>query len=246
MSYNDTARALDQMTDHVAFERLVTLLLARTGIDVRPMGGSGDKGRDAVSGLYRAKGGEALAVTISLKEKWDSKIGADIDKITKADFKPRDVISVTNRPTSETKRSALQKAAAEDHKIDLTIHDVRWLVIQLHLRENLDLRGEFLQLPPPRPAFFMDVGEYAQLLERRGLVNSKFVGRDDELAELERLLAEAVPVVLEAAGGLGKTRLAFELARSGKSTTAGSSSTPIAPTRSTTSPKSKPDTTRQC
>jgi hypothetical protein len=217
MSYNDTARALDELTDHVAFERLVTLLLARKGIDVRPVGGSGDKGRDAVSGLYRAKVGEELAVTISLDEKWNTKIAADINKLTKAGYKPPDVISVTNRRTSEPKRSALQTAAAKDHKINLTINDVRWLVVQLHLRENLDLRGKYLQLPPPRPAFFMDIGEYAQLLERRGLLSSQFVGREDELAELERLLTQGVPVVLEAAGGLGKTRLAFELARSGNS-----------------------------
>ncbi len=217
MSYDDTARALDELTDHVAFERLVTVLLARTGKEVRPMGGSGDKGRDAVGGLYREKGGEDLAVTISLDEKWDSKISADIKKLTNAGFMPRDVISVTNRKTSETKRSALQTAAAKDHKINLTINDVRWLIIQLHLRENLDLRGEYLKLPPPRPAFFMDIGEYAQLLDRRGLLSSQFVGRDDELDDLERPLTQGVPVVLEAAGGLGKTRLAFELARSGRS-----------------------------
>jgi hypothetical protein len=195
----------------------VTLLLARSGKDVRPVGGSGDKGRDAVSGLYRAKGGEELAVTISLNEKWDTKITADINRLTKAGFKPRDVISVTNRPTSETRRSALQAAATKDHKINLTINDVRWLIIQLHLRENLDLRGEYLKLPPPRPAFFMDIGEYAQLLERRGLLSSHFVGRDSELNELERFFTQGVPVVLEAAGGLGKTRLALELARSGNS-----------------------------
>jgi hypothetical protein len=126
-------------------------------------------------------------VTISIDQKWDSKIFADIRKLTKAGFKPRDVISVTNRKTSETRRSALQIAVARDHKINLTINDVRWLIIQLHLRENLDLRGEYLKLPPPRPAFFMDIGEYAQLLDRRGLLSSQFVGRDNEFAELERL-----------------------------------------------------------
>src|SRR5712691_6083876 len=100
MSYDDTARALDALTDHVRFERLVTQLLALTGRDVRPIGVSGDKGRDAVSGLYRAKAGEELAVTISLKESWNSKIASDVSKLVKAGFKPTDVISVTNRTTS--------------------------------------------------------------------------------------------------------------------------------------------------
>jgi hypothetical protein len=150
MSYDETALALDTLTDHVAFERLATQLLARAGRDVRPIGGSGDRGRDAVSGLYRAKGGEELVVTISLKESWDSKIASDINKVVKAGFKPSEVISVTNRATSETKRSALQNKVAKDRKINLTIYDVRWLIVQLHLCDNLDLRSEYLHLPPPR------------------------------------------------------------------------------------------------
>ncbi len=41
---------------------------------------------------------------------------------------------------------------------------------------------------------------------------SSFVGRQDELAELESLLASAPAVTLVGAGGVGKTRLALELA----------------------------------
>jgi hypothetical protein len=141
MSYDDTARALEAFTDHVRFERLVIELLARHGHDVRPLGGSGDKGRDAVTGLYRAHGGEALAVTISLKAAWAGKITSDINRIVKNGFQPDDVISVTNRSTSETKRSELHKKAADDHKISLTINDVRWLIPQLHRREPRSTGG---------------------------------------------------------------------------------------------------------
>jgi hypothetical protein len=218
MSYDDTARALEAFTDHVRFERLVIELLARHGHDVRPLGGSGDKGRDAVTGLYRAHGGEALAVTISLKAAWAGKITSDINRIVKNGFQPDDVISVTNRSTSETKRSELHKKAADDHKISLTINDVRWLIPQLHRRENLDLRGEYLHLPPPRPSFLKDVGEYEQVLERRRLISSQFTGRREEMDELERLLMiEGRSVILEAPGGVGKTRLAYQLAQSGRS-----------------------------
>jgi hypothetical protein len=61
------SRGLDALTDNVGFERLATSLLTRTGINVRPLGGPGNHGRDAVAGLYRAQGGEPLAVTISLE-----------------------------------------------------------------------------------------------------------------------------------------------------------------------------------
>src|SRR5215218_2278629 len=45
-------------------------------------------------------------------------------------------------------------------------------------------------------------------------------GRAEEMEELERLLVEERrAVIVEADGGYGKTRLAFELARSGRSAT---------------------------
>src|SRR5207237_6589779 len=73
---------------------------------------------------------------------------------------------------------------------------------------------------PPRPSFFLDLAEYEQLLERRRLLSSHFSGRQEEMDELERLLeVEGKAVILEAAGGFGKTRLAYELARSGRSAT---------------------------
>ena len=76
VSYEETGRRVDALTDHQGFERLVTILLARTGLNVRPLGGSGDRGRDAVVGLYRADTGEDLAVTISLNASWAAKIRA--------------------------------------------------------------------------------------------------------------------------------------------------------------------------
>src|SRR6266511_3336056 len=219
MSYEATTRAIDAFTDHVRFEQMGTQLLARLGMDVRPIGGSGDRGRDAVAGLYRAEGGEPLAVTISLNGRWAAKIKADLKRIAESGFRP-DVISITNRPTSEAPRATLQKQAHESHKINLTINDRRWLVTQLHRRDNLDLRSDFLNLAPPRPRVFLDLSEYESLLDRRGLLSSHFFGRQLELDELERLLSvEGRAVILEADGGVGKTRLAYELARSGRSAT---------------------------
>jgi hypothetical protein len=220
MSYDATRRAVEGFTDHVRFEQLGTQLLARLGVDVRPIGGSGDRGRDAVAGLYRALGGEPLAVTVSLNSRWGPKITADLKRLTDSGFQPADVISITNRPTSEAARAKLQAAADRDHGINLTINDRGWLVTQLHRRDNLDLRSDFLNLAPPRPRVFLDLSEYENLLERRGLLESHFGGRQEELNELERLLGEeGRTVILEADGGVGKTRLAYELARSGRSTT---------------------------
>jgi hypothetical protein len=220
VSYEETGRRVDALTDHEAFERLVTILLARTGLNVRPLGGSGDRGRDAVVGLHRADAGEDLAITISLNTSWAAKIRSDVERVHSQGFKPSTVISVTNRSASASAQIALQRKVKKAYGADLTIYDRRWLITQMHLRENLDLRGEFLNLSAPRPRFFLDIGEFEELLQRRGMLAAPFEGRAQDIDELERLLVEdRRAVIVEADGGYGKTRLAFELARSGRSAT---------------------------
>lgn len=220
MSYEETGRRVDALTDHRAFERLVTILLARTGLNVRPLGGSGDLGRDAVVGLYHSKEGEDLAITISLNAGWTAKIRSDLARIHSQGLTPSTVISVTNRAASPGSQIALQRKVKKANGVDLTIYDRRWLVTQMHLRENLDLRAEYLNLSAPRPRFFLDVGEFEELLQRRGMLNAPFEGRAEDMDELERLLVEERrAVIVDADGGYGKTRLAFELARSGHSAT---------------------------
>lgn len=220
MSYDETGRRVDALTDHQAFERLVTILLARTGLNVRPLGGSGDLGRDAVVGLYRSEAGEDLAITISLNAHWAAKIKSDLERIHSQGLTPSTVISVTNRAAGVKAQSDLQRNVKKAYGVDLTIYDRRWLVTQMHLRENLDLRAEFLNLSAPRPRFFLDIGEFEELLQRRGMLAAPFEGRAEGMDELERLLVEdRRAVIVEADGGYGKTRLAFELARSGRSAT---------------------------
>lgn len=219
MRYGDTSRALEDFTDDRAFEKLATILLSRTGMNLRPLGGPGDRGRDAVAGLYRSEGGEEVAIAISLEERWPAKVRADLARITGHGLKPASTVFVTNRRASPGKQTELQQWARTSHGIDLTVHDQRWLVARLYLRENLDVLREFLGLEPPRPHFFLDLTEYEELLAQRHLLDSHFEGRRAELQALERQLDEANAVVLEAPGGFGKSRLVFELAASGESAT---------------------------
>jgi hypothetical protein len=220
MPYDATGRRLAELTDDVGFERLVTTLLARTGLNVRPLGGPGDRGRDGVVGLYRSKGGEPLAVTISLNKDWKPKIRADLKRIHNHGFRPETVIAVTNAVAAPKVQDELQAQVKRQYRVELTIYEQRWLVTQLHRRDNLDLLGEYLHLPPPRPRFFLDLSEFEGLLGRRGLLAAAFEGRGEELDQLERLLTkEGQVIILEAQGGYGKTRLALELARSGRSAT---------------------------
>ena len=114
-------------------------------MNLRHLGGSGDRGRDAVAGLYKSKGGEALAVAVSLEQDWAGKVRADLRRIKRNGLEPRSVVFVTNRKASPTKQTELQQWATKEHGVNLTIQDQRWLVTRLYLRENLDVRREFLR-----------------------------------------------------------------------------------------------------
>jgi hypothetical protein len=219
MTYGDTQRALDDLTDDRAFEKLATLLLTRTGMNLRPIGGPGDRGRDAVAGLSRSDGGEELAVAVSLERDWPGKVRRDLHRIWSQGLRPRSIVFVTNRNAPPTRQTDLQRWAKATYNVDLTIHDQRWLVARLYLRDNLDLRREFLRLKPPRPHFLLDLSEYQALLGRRNLFDTSFTGREGETQALERNLAEHRSAVLEAPGGFGKSRLVFEHAASGRSGT---------------------------
>jgi len=81
-------------------------------------------------------------------------------------------------------------------------------------RGNLDLRTEYLGLARPEPELFMLADDFRALLEERGLLPVALVARERALqAALDRLDAGTANVVVEADGGLGKTRLAYEMSQ---------------------------------
>ena len=87
--------------------------------------------------------------------------------------------------------------------VDLGVHRLRDLSRSEHLYElrHPDLRQDF---PPLRSLDLLPNNLPAQL--------TSFVGRGDEVAELERLLGEQRLVTIAGAGGCGKSRLAVQVA----------------------------------
>jgi len=149
----------------------------------------------------------------SLRKDWNTKIDEELRRIDEFGWQPKDVIAVTNRALDRDKEKALQdKAAAKGWA--LTIHGQEWLANKLHLRDNLDLRTEYLGLARPEPDIFMLADDFGGLLEERGLLPVGFVARERELqAALDGLDADAETVVVEADGGIGKTRLVYEMSQ---------------------------------
>jgi transposase-like protein len=205
-----TARALEDLTDHQAFERASVELLQDLDPSLRHLGGSGDHARDAGGGV-RGPGGDEVLVMVSLEAKWSQKIRREFDRIAKQDWCPVEVWAVTNRRTTPKPRDALVADAAK-RGWQLRIFDQTWLTSRLLRPEHLHRRERLLGLAPPQPPAFLTATEYVTHVARRGRVWSDFIGRERDIQAVAAALDTNPLVILNGPGGVGKTRLAIELA----------------------------------
>jgi hypothetical protein len=203
-----TAGAVERMTDHVGFEDLVAVLMDDVEPGSIPLGGVADRGRDGAT-----IDGKAVW-TISLAKNWQRKVRKDLQRIVDNGFKPKRVFSVTNRRTSRRSEEKLE-AEAKKLGIELTVLGQKWLVAKLNHPDYLDLRASALGLARPRPRTFLTGTAYRELLDGRPNLSGfdvGFIGRELELQRSREILVKGPLLLLAGAGGLGKTRLALELA----------------------------------
>jgi hypothetical protein len=205
-----TARAIEHLTDHQAFELAAVELLQDVDPSVRHLGGPGDLARDAGGGS-RGPGGDEVLVMVSLDAKWSQKVRREFDRVAKQGWTPAEVWAVTSRRTTPKSRDALVADAAR-RGWQLRIFDQSWLTSRLLRPEHLHRRERLLGLAPPQPPAFLTAAEYATHVARRGRVWSDFVGRERDVEAVTAALDTNPLVILSGPGGVGKTRLALELA----------------------------------
>jgi hypothetical protein len=208
---SETASALLGMTDHVRFEELVHVLLNDIDPTIRPLGGVGDRARDAVADLAF---GDGAIVSISLEREWTRKIRREIVRMADFGYRPPRVYGVTNRRTTRDAEHRLEQFA-RDSGITLRVLGQQWLVAKLLHPDYLELRCRFLGLSPTRPKAFLAPDDYRRLLNGRpgnlGL-DVPMVGRAGNLRDVLDDVGRCGCLVLEGAGGVGKTRLLLEAA----------------------------------
>lgn len=206
------ADVLERFSDPRGFEQLVCALIGDIEPAAIPLGGPGDRGRDA------AVPDSTTIVTVSLARQWQRKVRADLARIAAEGFRPGRVFAVTNRRTA---RRSVEKLAAEASAggVELHVLDQSWLVAKLSEPRHLHLRGDWLGLPSPRSKSFFTAEEYRGLLDGRphlAGMSAAFVGRERELGRAAELLDSEGVVLLRGRGGMGKTRLALRLAEADK------------------------------
>jgi hypothetical protein len=210
--------ALQQGVDPSAFERVAFYVLRDQHPSLALTAPSQDDGKDL---FVRRLGSlrEDVRVMVSLQARWSPKLAAELATISDLDpgDRPSVAVFVTNRDPGEAALSK-HRVRAEGMGVALEILGKTQLAVSLN-QPHLRWVAEFeLGLEPLRPRALLSAAEFARVTAR--LVpgfEAALVGADDIARQLREQLWSEQPdgpriIVVEGAGGLGKTRLAVETA----------------------------------
>jgi hypothetical protein len=146
MAPNVTIYCLEDISDYFEFERLCHDLMSRKGyVNIEPLGGFKDKGRDAV---HRSETGVATVFAYSVREDWRAKLAEDAAKIHKHGHDCDELVFLTTARFSAGERDEAVADIATLYGWRLELYGVERLRILLEV-EFPDIRILHSQLFPP-------------------------------------------------------------------------------------------------
>lgn len=145
MSADAIIYCLENLTDYMQFERLCSDLMA--GVDfpnIEPIGGTGDRGRDA---LHTCKyQGTKSVFAYTVRTDWFTKLKSDCSRIHEEDHNPDNIIYVCTSNLSGSDRDKAEKYILEKYAWSLEIYDIE--------RIRVLLTGPLNHLVAKHPAIF--------------------------------------------------------------------------------------------
>lgn len=145
MSADPIIYCLENLTDYRQFERFSSDLMAGSGYpDIEPIGGSSDRGRDAI---HVSRTDDSLTIfAYSVRSDWKKKLREDCDRIVEEEYNPKSMVFVC---------TARLTAAERDNAIRDTENNYGWT---LHLYEieriRVLLSGNLRHLLAVHPSIF--------------------------------------------------------------------------------------------
>ena len=83
---------LEQVTDYFQFERFCSDLMTAEGYkNLEPLGGSGDRGRDAIR-ICQSNPDDITIFAYSVREDWKTKLKQDAERIIRVGHKCHDLV----------------------------------------------------------------------------------------------------------------------------------------------------------
>lgn len=202
MPANLTIYLLEELTDYTAFERLCHDLMALEGYNsIEPLGGSGDKGRDALH--VDRSNGAATIFAYSVREDWQAKLAEDANKVRKHNHKCDRLVFITTSKFTVSERDKAVARLLSDFGLQLDLYGSERLRVLLD-SSHPQVKKNHPQIFPP---------EFLRLDRANNGADSKhlfiaFVREDRLLAEwiTRKLTAEGYSVWCESFKLLGGER----------------------------------------
>jgi len=157
--------ALDNLTDHVDFEKLASEIMRDEGYrNIKPLGGVSDKGRDAIQESYHINKGRNLTVfQYSLEEYLPRKSSETIVKLNKAQIEYNELVIVTPHSISTERQDQIRRDSRNIYDVSVIIYERKTLVNRLANFENgifyrhfPDIEKQISVLVPKKPLLSAD------------------------------------------------------------------------------------------
>lgn len=220
MAFNLTRAKLAEFTDTRAFEQMCGSLLVREYPRIIPLGGSKDRGRDAIEptpmpGLFESEE-EGTIFQFSTEQAWESKLKRELEKVSRYGYKPTRFVFVTNQFVSPTKYDEVRRFIRENYGVDLQLYDLEWLRARLESPDYIHIRRQYLGLDETSLPVFLNTDEYGirRLDQELAPDLPIFLDRESEVEQIEGfVISDKRFLVLSGLPGFGKTKLLLEAAR---------------------------------
>lgn len=158
---------LDRFDDYNGFESLCSEMLFRMGYkDINPIGGTGDKGRDAEEKVYSGTlGDQTIVFQFSVQETIESKVRDTLKKLKNNKIIANQVIFMFSRQVKTTTRDNLKEEAFIQYGYDIDIRDQRYIALRLGHSSFNDLAMRY---------FASEIEELRSLFEENKLFKIPF------------------------------------------------------------------------
>ena len=141
-----TIYCLDQVTDYFDFERLCHDLMSLDGYSsIEPLGGSSDKGRDAI---HVNKSNVTTIFAYSVREDWRAKLAEDAEKIYKHQHACDEFVFITTSTVTAHQRDEVVAYIQNEFSWRLKLYDVERLRILLDV-EHQEVKKLHPSIFPP-------------------------------------------------------------------------------------------------
>lgn len=141
-----TVYLLEQLTDYSSFERMCHDLMALEGYPkIEPLGGSVDKGRDAI---HVDRSGETAIFAYSVREDWQAKLAEDASKIKTHNHKCDKFVFITTSDFTSGERDRAIARTQNDFGLNLELYGLERLRVLLDAKHP-QIKTNHPQIFPP-------------------------------------------------------------------------------------------------